>query len=395
MALSDVICRTAKVKTKNYKLSDGEGMYLLVKINGTKTWHLKYRFSGFEKKLSMGTYPETTLQEARDKRAEAKKLLEKGIDPSLFKKQERQLAALRAQDTFGQIAREWHSNNIEKWSKRHAQDILRRMENDLFPYLEKIAIKDIGAFGLLGVFKRIEQRGANHVAHRLLQVCRKVFQYAIITERAERNVAADLSGALKPAIEKHYSALEIEEFPSFLKDLERNTARLFTITRLAVKFLLLTFVRTRELIEAKWSEFDLDKAIWIIPAERMKMKRPHIVPLSKQAIEILKELKVLTGHAEFVFPCQIDSKRPMSNNTILGAIKRLGYKGKTTGHGFRALAMSAIKEKLDYRHEVIDRQLAHAPANKIIAAYDRAKFLDERKKMMQDWADFMDNLIAA
>ncbi len=394
MALTDIICRTAKVKEKDYKLSDSDGMYLLVKASGAKCWCLKYRIGGKEKKLSMGVYPSLTLQEAREARAKARKLIEAGIDPSQVKKDERRLATLKVQNSFEAIAREWHDNNKESWTVGHAHDIMRRLEYHIFPSLGRRPIADITALELLDTIKKIEKRGTHHIAHRILQSCRKVFQYAILTCRADRNPAIDLAGALKPSIQSHYSALDIKELPEFLQCLERNDARLYMQTRLAIKLMLLTFVRTGELINATWGEFNLDNAEWIIPAERMKMRRPHVVPLSKQALEILKELKSLNGDVPFVFPGQVNPKQTMSNNTILFALKRMGYQGKMTGHGFRALAMSAIKEQLGYRHEVVDRQLAHAPANKIIAAYDRAKFLDERKKMMQEWADYISALVA-
>ena len=237
------------------------------------------------------------------------------------------------------------------------------------------------------VLRKIEDRVAHESTRRALQYCGQVFRYAIVTERAERDITADLRGALRPFKRGHYAAFEADDLPEFLEALERNDARLFPQTRAATRLLLLTFVRTSELIEAAWAEFKLDECEWIIPAERMKMRRPHIVPLSRQAVAILRELKALTGYGAWVFPNQIHSQKHMSNATVLGALKRLGYKGRMTGHGFRALAMSAIKERLGYRHEVVDRQLAHAPGSKVDAAYDRAKFLDERRRMMQDWAD--------
>lgn len=389
MSLNDTICRNAKSKHKEYKLTDGEGMYLLIKPNGTKCWRLKYRFAGKERKLAIGTYPEISLSNARKKRTVARDILTQGLDPSQAKKQEKRMIAIKAQNSFESVTREWHENNKHTWTEKHANSILKRLSCKLFPDIGNRPISEISALELLDVLRKIEKEGTYVLAHRMLQYCSRIFRYAILTCRADRNPAADLSGALKPAVEKHLNALDFNDLPGFLQALERNDARLFIQTRLAVKFLILTFVRTGELINARWNEFDLENAEWIIPAERMKMKRPHIVPLAIQSIEILKELKQLNPHSELVFPNQIDNKKPMSNNTILFAIKRLGYNDKTTGHGFRALAMSTIKEKLGYRHEVIDRQLAHAPENKIVAAYDRAKFLDERKKMMQEWADFV------
>ncbi len=390
MSLNDLICKNAQPKDKEYKLADGEGMYLLVKPNGTKCWRLKYRIGGKERQLAIGIYPAIRLSDARERRKEARDMIAEGLDPSQAKKQEKRMVGIKIQNSFESIAREWHDNHKHTWTERHAKDILNRLESDIFRDLGSRPISEISPLELLDVIKKIEKREAHVLAHRAVQYCTRIFRYAILTSRADRNPGSDLTGALKPAVGTHHSALDVKDLPGFLKALDENKPRLYVQTRLAVKLLMLTFVRTSELIKASWSEFDLKNAEWIIPAERMKMRRPHIVPLSKQALKILSELKNLNMYSDLVLPNQWDNKKPMSNNTILFAIRRLGYKDKTTGHGFRALAMSTIKEKLGYRHEVIDRQLAHAPANKIVAAYDRAQFLDERKKMMQEWSDFID-----
>jgi integrase len=264
----------------------------------------------------------------------------------------------------------------------------------MFLEIGNVPVSDITAPRLLAAIRKIESRGAHEVAHRALQTCGQVFRYAIGTGRGERNPAAELKGTdtLMPVKRTHYAALDASELPDFLKALKENEARLYLQTRYAIELLMLTFTRTGELINAKWSEFDLEGRVWTIPEERMKMGKSHIVPLSKQAVEVLKKLQAINGKRDWVFPNQTDSKKAMSNNTILFALSRLGYKGRMTGHGFRALAMSTIKEKLGYRHEVVDRQLAHAPRNKVDAAYDRAKFLPERRKMMQQWADYIDSL---
>ena len=264
----------------------------------------------------------------------------------------------------------------------------------MFPEVGNVPVADITAPRLLAAIRQIETRGAHEVAHRALQTCGQVFRYAIGTGRGERNPAAELKGTdtLIPVKRTHYPALDASELPDFLSALKENEARLYLQTRYAIELLMLTFVRTGELIYAKWNEFDLAGSVWTIPEERMKMGKSHIVPLSKQAVAVLLKLQELNGKREWVFPNQADSQKPMSNNTILFAISRLGYKGRMTGHGFRALALSTIKEKLNYRHEVVDRQLAHAPRNKVDAAYDRAKFLPERRKMMQEWANFIDSL---
>ena len=392
MPLTNAACLNAKPTTKPYKLADSGGLYLQVMPNGSKYWRLKYRFGGKEKLQSFGVYPEVSLAEARSKRDEARKQLATDIDPTIVKRERKLKARLEAGTTFELVAREWHELNKERWTPRHGEEILYRMERDVFPQLGRMAIAQIKPLQLLQALRKIEDRGAHELARRALQYCGSVFRYAVITERTERDITTELRGVLRPFKRSHYAAFGSDDLPEFLNALERNQPRLFPQTLAATRLLLLTFVRTSELIEATWSEFKLDNQEWIIPAERMKMRRPHIVPLSGQAMAILRELKETTGYGQWVFPNQINSKKHMSNATVLGALKRLGYKGRMTGHGFRALAMSTIKEKLGYRHEVVDRQLAHAPANKVDAAYDRAKFLDERRRMMQDWADYLDRL---
>ncbi len=391
MSLNDLMCKNAKPKAKEYKLADSEGLYLLVKPNGTKCWRYKYRFAGKERKLAIGLYPSVSLSAARDKRSEARKMLDEDIDPSQAKKHEKRLVSINAQNSFEAIAREWHENNKHRWTEKHALDILHRLERDIFPEIGQRPITEISALELLDVFKKMEKRGIYETAHRTLQYCTRIFRYAVLTARADRNPSLDLKDALKPATHGHYKALDAKDLPGFMRCLEHNNARLYPLTRLAVKMLLLTFVRTSELLKARWEEIDETSATWIIPSERMKKRRDHIVPLSKQVLEILKELKGSQSASDYLFPNQAKATGTMSENTILGAIERMGYKEKTTGHGFRALAMTTLKEKLNYRHEVIDRQLAHAPENKIIAAYDRAEFLDERRKMMQEWADFVES----
>lgn len=390
MALTDMACKNAKPSAKPYKKADSHGLYLYVTPNGSRYWRLKYRFMGKEKVLALGVYPEVSLIEAREKREEARKMLASDVDPNMAKQQRKHIAAISAENNFEAVAKEWHENRKAKWSENYARDLLHRMELDIFPALGMAAISTITAPQLLSVLRQIEKRGALEIAHRAMQTCSQVFRYAIATGKAERNPAADLQGALQPVKHTHFAALEAKDLPEFLQTLERNDARLYQQTRHAVKLLMLTFVRTSELINAKWEEFDFEAKRWEIPAERMKMRKPHIVPLSQQVVEILQEQQKLTGKWQWVFPNQVRPMKSMSNCTVLNALKRLGYKDRMTGHGFRALAMSTIKEKLNYRHEVVDRQLAHAPRNKVDAAYDRAKFLDERKKMMQDWANYLD-----
>ena len=393
MPLNDAVCKNAKPEAKPRKLADSGGLFLKVMPTGAKYWQWKYRLHGKEKLLSFGVYPEVTLGEAREKRDAARKLLAGGADPSIEKKHAQSLAKLNAENTFEALAREWYDIQKTRWVPRHAAYVLKRLQADVFPEIGAHPIKEISPPQLLAALRKIEQRGAYEIAHRALQVCGQVFRYAIVTGRDERDISADLKGALKPIKHGHFAAIDAKALPAFLEALSRNDARLYPRTIAAIKLLMLTFVRTSELINARWEELDLERGEWIIPAERMKMRQVHVVPLARQVVTILNELHAHTGQWGHVFPNQVEPRKSMSNNTVLKALERLGYKGEMTGHGFRALAMSTIKEKLGYRHEVVDRQLAHAPRDKIAAAYDRAQFLDERRKMMQEWADYLDEAV--
>jgi integrase len=397
MALTDASCKNAKPKDKSYKLADANGLYLLVKPNGGRYWRLKYRVDGKEKLLSFGVYPEVPLSEARHERDKARKLLRKDTDPAQAKREEKRLSILNTQNNFEAIAREWHENKKESWTEQYGINVLRRLEMDIFPILGKRPIADIEPPEMLDAIREIERRGALDVSKRIAQVCGQVFRYGIATGRVKRNPIPDIKDAFKPTIKGHFAAIDADGIPAFVRALDRNDARLFPVTRIAIRLMMLTFVRTSNLINAEWDQFDLEKTIWIIPAANMKQrmaaklnpKNSHVVPLCTQAIELLIELRTYSV-GKLLFPGRADHKKPMSNNTILGALKRMGYQGVMTGHGFRALAMSTLKEKLGYRHEVVDRQLAHAHKSAVDAAYDRAKFLDERKIMMQVWADYLD-----
>lgn len=392
MPLTDKKCKSAKPSGKSQKLSDSHGLYLEVMPNGSKYWRQKYRYLGKEKRLAIGVYPEVSLAEAREKRDEARKLLSAGHDPSAAKQQSRRNALLESENTFEKLGREWFEKNKAKWTPKHAEAILYRLEKDVFKDIGHMPVRNITPSRLLETIRKIEARGAHELARRARGMCEQIFAYGIGTEKADRNVARDLRGLLEAFKRGQMKAIEIDEIPDFLKALDDPDIRIYPQTRRATKLLMLTFVRTSELRYAKWDEIDFERAVWEIPAERMKMRKPHIVPLSKQVIKLFKEQQeYIQGiNTEWVFPNQVRPKDAMSEGTVLGAIKRMGYKGSMTGHGFRALAMSTIKERLGYRHEVVDRQLAHAQRNKIDAAYDRAKFLDERKKMMQEWADYLD-----
>lgn len=392
MKLTDRACKNAKPTEKARKLSDGNGLYLEVTPSGSKYWRHKYRFMGKENRLSYGVYPEVSLGEARECRDNSRKLLAASINPSTAKREERRQNALNAANTFEAVAREWYQHSLEKWSDNHAQTVLRRLEGELFPSLGKLPIRDITAPEIVAVLRKIEARPAYEAARRVLQLCGQVYQYAKITGLVKDNPAAGLCGALKQVKHGHFAAIDSNDLPDFLFALNRNEVRMFLPTRLALELIMLTFVRTSELIKAKWEEFDFEKKRWVIPAERMKMRKEHIVPLSTQVLSRLKQLKLITGHREHLFPAQRNPRSHMSNGAILMALDRMGYRGRQTGHGFRALAMSVIKEDLHYRHEVVDRQLAHAHRNSVDAAYDRAQFLGERTEMMQKWADYLDGL---
>ena len=388
MALTDIAIRRAKSREKPYKLFDEKGMYLLVSPSGGKLWRLKYRVSGKEKTLALGPYPERSLAEARDQRDEARKLVRNGVDPGEERKREKRDQKVRSVNTFRLLANEWHQAQLAKWTPHHAASIARRLEVDLLPSLGDRPVAEIEAPELLATLRTIEKRGSHDIAHRVLQIAGQVFRYAIVLGRANRDPSRDLKGALVvPARVRHHAALTEAELPEFLDKLDRFDGHLQT--QQAMKLLLLTFVRTGELRGAKWAEIDFEKAQWRIPAERMKTGRDHIVPLSKQALVVLRELQKLNGHRLILFPNQAKPTLPMSENTILFALYRMGYHSRATGHGFRATASTILNEQ-GWRSDVIELQLAHAERNKVRAAYNRAEYLPERRKLMQHWADFLD-----
>lgn len=393
MPLTDTACRNAKPLEKQYKLGDTGGLYLLVKTNGSRLWQMKYRFAHKEKTLSLGVYPDVTLAEARDGRDKARKLLAANRDPSLEKQEARRTAYANAANTFEVVARDWHDKNKGGWSQNHSTTVMRRLENDIFPTIGNVPIAEISTPRIADMIEAIEKRGAGEVARRGLQYCRAIFAYAMIKGVVDKNPAdVKASDILRPYRKGHFAALESKDLPQFLEKLHSTEVQMFRTTRLAMEMLMLTFVRTSELIEAQWNEFDFEKKVWSIPAKRMKMKRDHLVPLSTRTLEILEELKILNGHRSYIFPSLRDPKSHMSNNAILVALRRMGYGGVHTGHGFRALAMSTLLEELEYPYEVIDLQLAHVKKSDVEAAYNRAKFIKERTKMMQAWADYLHDL---
>lgn len=389
MPLTDVAIRRIKPKSKPYKLYDGGGLFLWVQPNGGKWWRYEYRFLGKRKLLALGTYPETSLADARERHKSARQSLAANIDPNEAKKETKRNMLINAENSFESIAREWHANKCNTLQPRYAGFILKRLEKDIFPKLGNRPIRDITPPELLLVLREIEKRGALEVAHRAMKACGQIFMYGIATGRAERNPAADLQGALKTAKKNNFAHLKEEELPEFLMKLKAYQG--MKQNQLAVKLLMLTFVRTTELRGALWSEIDLDKAEWRIPPERMKMRRPHIVPLSKQAVLILKELKLMNGSWQFVFPNPYKPIKSMSENGVLSVIYRMGYKGRTTGHGFRHAASTILNEH-GFNSDHIERQLAHVEVNKIRGTYNHAEWLPERRKMMQWWADYLDGV---
>jgi integrase len=374
------------------KLHDGDGLYLWVYLDGRKYWRLRYWQADKEKSLSVGVFPKATLSDARKKRDELRKQLQADLDPSAERKATNLRKKLANANSFEAVALEWYNKQLHTWVEHHASDVKRRLESNIFPTLGKRPIDQINALELLETIRKIEARGAYDLAHRVLQVCGQVFRYGIATGRCTRNLSTDLRGALTPHVKQHQSAVRPEELPDLLRAIAKYDETGDKQTRLALQLLAQTFVRTNELIGAEWSEFDLDNALWIIPAGRMKMKAEHVVPLARQALAILAELKEISCGSRFVFPGR-NRDKPISNNTMLFALYRLGYKGKMTGHGFRAVA-STILNETGFKPDVIERQLAHCERNEVRGAYNRAEYLPERKKMMQQWADYLDKLKA-
>lgn len=398
MKLKDIQCRNAKPKDKAYKLSDGGGMYLEIAPNGSKYWRLKYRILNKEKRLALGVYPEISLQEAREQRDEAKKLIRNGIDPVEDKRQKKAAAIENAENTFKAVAREWHAQNVERWSKNYGYKVMKGLELNVFPYIGNRPIADITPAELLSeCLRRPEQRGSLDIAARTRQICGQVFRYGIQTGRCEWNAAENLKGALKTKKTEHFRTIDSKDLPEFIKALERNEARLFERTRRAVWLSLYTFCRPKEIRMARWADIDFEERIWTIPAEFMKSGRDHIVPMSNQTIDTFKEqyeeVKIL--NSPWVFPSQVRPKNPMSDGTVNKAIKRLGYGKDMVAHGFRALARTTIREQLKYDSEIIEKQLAHKSPGPLGEAYDRTQFIDERTKMMQDWADYLDKVAKA
>ncbi len=400
--LTDHQIKAAKPRNKPYILTDGLGLFIEVTPVGSKLWRWKYRRpDGRWNRLTFGRYPETTLLMARDKRLEAARLLSSKIDPAAVRDRQRHEAEAREIHRFEPIAREWLEVYQDRWQPNTRTNILHRLESDVFPEVGKIPLVDITHDSWLTVFRKIEARGAREVAHRLCGNCSQIYQYAITRDIVDRDVPGDIRKALKPVQHGSFAAITADELPEFLSELRSNKVCMSRITHIAVELMLLVFIRTSELIETPWTEIDIENEVWTIPWQRMKRGRrrvnpdttDHVVFLSRQALRLLRELHGITGGGKYLFPNGRDWTRPMSNGAILAALRRMGYRGQMTGHGFRSLAMSTLKERLAVRHEIVDRQLAHSPKDKTERAYDRAMFLDARRQMMQDWADYLDAIL--
>lgn len=410
MPLTDTAIRTAKPGDKARKLSDERGLYLLVNPTGSKLWRFKYRFEGKEKLLALGNYPDvplatpkgsTKIKGARDLRDDARKLLAAGIDPGALRREEKDLAA--GAGTFGSLAHVWFTHQRSAWSEGHAVTVRSRLDRDVLPYLASRRLEEIDAPEILKLVRRVESRGAIETAHRILTIIAQVFAFGVATGDCKANPAAgiDRSVALKSPTAKPMAAvLDPREVAALLRSIDDYKGT--HIVRCAFKLAPLVFVRPGELRAAEWSEFDLDSAQWVIPAARMKLgkhakadpSRSHIVPLSRQAVDVLRDVRALTGRGRYVFPGARSDGKPMSENAINAALRRMGYDGDTmTGHGFRSIASTILNER-GYNPDAIEAQLAHVSSDKVRGAYNRAKYLEDRKRMMQDWSDHLDALKA-
>lgn len=397
MALTDIKIKALKpgikpdktLTSKSYKVSDERGLYLEVTPSGSKLWRFKYRIDGKEKLLSLGIYPDIGLKEARASRDELRKQVANGINPSDLRKAKKR--SKEDSDSLESVAREWHEKFKHTWTEDHAQRILTRLEQDIFPWLGKININEISSPQLLNALRRVEDRGALETAHRIKQVCGQVYRYAIATGRAERDITIALKEAIPPARAKHHPTItNPKEIGGLLRAIDGYEGMF--VTKCALKLAPLLFVRPGELRHAEWAEFNFSDAEWRIPAEKMKMRIMHIVPLSTQALDVLADLRNFSGNGKYLFPSVRAKSRPISENTVNGALRRLGYESsEMTGHGFRSMASTLLNEN-GWNKDAVERQLAHSERNSVRAAYNYAEYLPERRRMMQYWADYLDSL---
>ena len=386
MSLTDLEIRRSKPLEKPYTLNDGNGLSLLIEPNGSKGWRFRYRFDGKPKMLSLGTYPLTSLTDARQKRDEAKKLVAAGINPSDVRKRDKRDRQNEISNTFEAIAREWYEKRIDRWSVSYSEEMLKTFEADVFPYIGGRPIVEIKPMELMGVLSRLDERGATEKLRKVRQRCGEVWRYAIVTGRAEYNPAPDLASAFSPHKKEHYAFLKTEELPEFFRTL--NTYSGSIVVKLAMRLQVLTGLRPGELRQGQWSEIDFEKRLWEVPPARMKKRRPHCVPLSDQAIAILEQLKPITGQYPFIFPGRIHHSKPISEMAMNVLIRRIGYAGRVTGHGFRH-TMSTILHEQGYNTAWIETQLAHVDKNSIRGTYNHAQYLDGRREMLQWYADYM------
>ncbi|MFX0923712.1 integrase arm-type DNA-binding domain-containing protein [Escherichia coli] len=400
MALTDIKVRTAKPTDKQYKLTDGSGMHLLVHPNGSKYWRLQYRFDGKQKMLALGVYPDVSLADARTRRDDARNLLANNIDPGDKKKSDK--IEQEEARTFEQLAVEWHATN-KKWSEEHSRRVLKSLEDNLFPAIGKRNIADLKTRDLLAPIKAVELSGRLEVASRLQQRTTAIMRYAVQSGLLDYNPAQEMVGAVASSNRQHRPALQLKRIPELLRRIDSYTGR--PLTRLAVELTLLVFIRSSELRFARWSEIDFETSMWTIPAEReaidgvkhsqrgSKMRTPHLVPLSHQALAILKDVYKLSGDRDFVFIGDHDHRKPMSENTVNKALRVMGYdtKVEVCGHGFRTMACSSLIESGLWSRDAVERQMSHMERNSVRAAYiHKAEHLDERRLMLQWWADFLD-----
>lgn len=390
MPLTVLQVQKAKPQEKPYKLSDGQGLYLLVNPGGGKYWRLKYYFAKRERLMSLGVFPDVSLADARAKRDEARKQKLHNIDPAEHKREKQREFLAAYENDFEKVAREWHELKKNRWSEYYAKQVIQRLEADVFPRIGSRPINKLVPSDLLKVARAIEARDAIEMAHRAISMCGQIFQYAIITDRATQNPTTALRGALRTAPRNHRAHLDVTELPDFLCKLEDYDRSLQT--KLAIQLLMLTIVRPNELCGARWAEIDFDRKEWRIPAERMKMRTPHIVPLSKQALEKLTVMKKLNGHREHVFPSKMSPRKHITSNSMLYVLYEIGYKGKVVSHGFRGTASTILNESGIFDHDVIERQLAHMERNRVRASYNHADYLPKRKEMMQWYANHLDEL---
>lgn len=390
MFLSDAAVKKAKPGEKPVKLSDGKGLYLLVNPVGSKLWRWKYRFLGKEKIMALGAYPDVSLAQARDGVGAARKLLASGTDPMAQRAADKIAKQASAENSFQLVALLWWNHWHGTKSARHANDVMRRLKADVFPAIGARPVSEVQAHELVAMMQTISKRGALDIAKRALQTSGQVFRYAVAHGLAQRNPASDIkpSDVLASRKPGNYARISAKELPELLRHIEGYAGA--AVTRLAMKLMALTFVRTSELIGARWAEFDLEARRWDIPASRVKMKTPHIVPLSTQAVNVLQTLQLISGSGALLFPGERDHEKFMSNNTILGALDRMGYKGRMTGHGFRGVASTLLHE-MGFEHAHIELQLAHQERDEVSAAYNHATYLKQRAEMMQHWADYLDS----